>query len=156
MLWQYHQRIYEYFCSISLQSRNPGKTWQKCQHCIQGGGILIQTRMHANSDTHACLFIHACMVSLIQKRNAHACLNKDDIRFTSMDAIFKGSQQIKGTVHRCQKWMRHISRTQPNPPQSQFENFSRATVPLKSFCQEVLNNVSSQNETNQASLITQS
>ena len=143
-------RVFLQHISLVEKSR---KDLAKVSALYTGGGILIQTRMHANSDTHACLFIHACMVSLIQKRNAHACLNKDDIRFTSMDAIFKGSQQIKGTVHRCQKWMRHISRTQPNPPQSQFENFSRATVPLKSFCQEVLNNVSSQNETNQPLLL---
>ena len=75
-----------YLFSREIQER-PGKSVS----IVYRGGILIQTRMHANSDTHACLFIHACMVSLIQKRNAHACLNKDDIRFTSMDAIFKGS-----------------------------------------------------------------
>ena len=35
-----------------------------------------------------------------------------------MDALFKLSQQIKGTIHRCYKWMRHthFSRTQSKVP----------------------------------------
>ena len=37
------------------------------------------------------------MVSLIQKRNKHECLNKDEICFTSVDAIFKRLKQMKGT-----------------------------------------------------------
>ena len=37
------------------------------------------------------------MVSLIQKRNKHECLNKDEICFTTVDAISKRLKQMKGT-----------------------------------------------------------
>ena len=57
-------------------------------------------------------------------------LQDDEIRFTSMCAIFKRSKQIKGTVYRCKQLMRHISRTKSTPPQSQFKKLSRVSVPL--------------------------
>ena len=41
--------------SISLWSKNLGKTWQQWLQCLRGGGgRSITTRMHAYSGTHAC------------------------------------------------------------------------------------------------------
>ena len=60
------------------------------EYCVQRynrkryAHILIQARMHANSDKEMGI----CM----------RILNSDEIRFTSMNIVFK---QIKGTVHRC-------------------------------------------------------
>ena len=62
-------------------------------------------------------------------------LKDDEIRFTSMNVVFKRLEQIKGTVYTIQLLKvvpaYQLDYSKSKPPQSQLKQNSRDTVPLR-------------------------
>ena len=92
--------------------------WRACFRVVKAGRILVPApatghhgQRYDRSRTHAFLLRDANYDT--ETLTCMRGLHNDEIRFTSMGAIFKPSLQIKVTVYRCLKWMRYISRTYP-------------------------------------------